>query len=72
MTAIPIIIAGLEEALRDIEKAIGALRGTPSAAPAKKRRGRPPKKHRYLSPEARRRISEAQKARWAAARDAGV
>jgi hypothetical protein len=64
------IISQLENQREAIERALGALReiaGT--AAPAAKKRGRPPKKRRggkrHMSAEGRARIAEATRKRWA-------
>ena len=74
------IITELEQQRDAIVRALEALRsfgGGTEAAPATKRRGRPPgsknaavRKKRVLSPEGRRRIIEATKRRWAAAKKA--
>ena len=69
------IITELEQQRDAIVRALEALRsfgGGTEAAPATKRRGRPPGsgRKRVLSPEGRQRIIEATKRRWAAVRNA--
>jgi len=84
MTDLTTIITQLEQQKSAIEKALSALREvagvgvTGGAAPAK-RRGRPKKsapavKKRAsgMTAEGRRRVSEAQKARWAAKKAASA
>jgi hypothetical protein len=63
------IVAALEERLSGINAALTALHGMNGAPAPVKRRGRPAgTKNRKggMSQDGRRRISEAQKARWAA------
>jgi hypothetical protein len=60
------IVSELEARLAGIDSALSALR-TIGSATTPKRRGRPPgKKRGHMTADGRRRISEAQKARWAA------